>query len=218
MAEALDDALRRILARAHAAVADDSEIRRFEAEQQARMRGERLEASGISERLDVQGAAAIVRDRPRRTRALELVQAWVLSSRPVLVLTGKPGLGKTVAAAWALARLPGRYVCAGEMCELWASKRDRDRDRFFQLLRTELLVIDELGQESSADDARAMLQDAIDRRQRLPRRTMLLTNLGRAEIIARYDARTLSRLGVEADEHGIALFRHLKGTDLRSQR
>jgi len=128
------------------------------------------------------------------------------------MLLGDPGQGKTVAAAWALSRCAGRYIRANELCELRAS-RWRGRDRYQKHLTTELLVIDELGTEADISLAAPTLQDVIDARQRLPRRTLLLGN--DLDLVARYDARTLDRLGIEGDDHGIAILRTLRGPSLR---
>lgn len=210
----VDEHLRRVMERGAELVATDDELRRFEAQQIEHDRLQRIETSGISERLDEAGVHAIVHDRAKSTRALELVRAWVVSSRPVLVLLSRsPGLGKTVSAAWALARFNGRYVRAHDLCVMRDERAQRQR--YYQHLRAELLVIDELGLERNETDAKDMLLDVVDARQRLPRRTLLLGNLDKAAFVARYDARTLSRLGIDSDHAGIALIRSLKGDDLR---
>jgi DNA replication protein DnaC len=205
--------LERILERGLELIVDDTKLARFHAEQAQNDRRERLEASGISERLDGRGAQAIVDDAPQATRALELVQAWLISPRPMLVLLGEPGQGKTVAAAWGLARIQGRYVRAQDLCDMRANWRERNTYRYH--LRTGMLVLDELGTERDESAARDTLQDVVDARQRLPRRTLILGNLTKAQLVERYDKRTLSRLGVERDDDGLALLRSLKGADLR---
>lgn len=212
-ATTMDGELGRILERGRDLVVSDEELARFNARQAQRDRRDRLETCGISDRLDLRGAEAIVDDKPERSRALELVQAWLLSSRPMLVLLGDPGQGKTVAGAWALARMAGRYVRAAELCEM--RKNWRERHRYYQHLRTELLYLDELGTEDDPIEAQRTLQDVVDARQRPPRRTLISGNLSKAKVVERYDARTLSRLGIDSDDDGIALLRALKGPDMR---
>lgn len=214
----LDEALQRVIERGRAALATPDEIARWESLQGRRDRADRLEASGIGERLDAAAAKALIEDTlAYDVRALELVRAWLPSPRAMLVLLSEePGLGKTTAAAWALSRLPGRYVRAQELSELRASTRERGR--YERLVRGELLVIDELGTERDAVDARDVLQDVVDVRQRLPRRTLLLGNLSKQAFEQRYDKRTLDRLGVGSDEVGIAIVRSLKGQSLRRER
>jgi DNA replication protein DnaC len=212
----VDDHLQRVLERCGEFVVSDEEIARFEAQQGERDRRDRIESSGIGEHLDESGAAAIIADRPTETRALALVRTWLISSRPMLVLTGPPGVGKTVAAAWALSRLPGRYARAQELCEM--RENWRERARWATHLRCEILVVDELGLERDPALAKETLQDVVDKRQRTPRRTLLLGNLDKAGLVARYDARTLDRLGIDDDASGIAILRSLKGESLRRAR
>lgn len=212
----IEDALASVLKRGMQSLASEDEIRAWEGELAVRNRRERLAASGIDERLDADGAEAIVHDRALDTRALQLVRAWVASSRPALVLLGDRGQGKTVAAAWALARCAGRYVRASDLCEMREAGW-RQRDAYQRHLRTELLVVDELGTEADLTAAARMLQDVVDARQRRPRLTLLLGNqMSREELAERYDPRTLDRLGTSGDEHGIALFRLLRGRSLRA--
>lgn len=214
----LDDVLASVMDRGIALAATDEELAAWEAEETLRQRHERLVASGIAERLTESGIAALVHDRSEDTRALQLVRPWVAkNSRPMLVLLGDMGVGKTHAAAWALSRKPGRYIRARDLVELGHGGRS-DRAHFWEALRTELLVIDELGLERDETEARDTLQDVVDARQRLPRRTLLLGNLTAKELADRYDARTLDRMGAKSDDAGIAIFRRLRGKSRRRAR
>ncbi len=205
----LDDALSAVIDRARTFAVSEEEFQAWETEEVTRQRKRLLDASGVSERLDSDGEKAIVANEMLDTRALQLTRGWLLSSRPALVLLSRPGGGKTVAAGWALARLPGRYYRARDLEELMLGTTVRERDAYRAARSCELLVIDELGSERGQGDAADMLQDIIDARQRLPRRTMLLSNLDPARLVARYDDRTLDRLGRGSDEHGIAILRSL---------
>lgn len=215
--------LRAVLDRGMSQVPSEEEVARWHTNRERQDREDRLAASGILERLDERGARAILTDVAEPTRAIELVRPWLVSSRPVLVLLSvQPGLGKTVAAAWALSRVPGRYVRAEDLCEMRelglakTAEGARERDRWYAHARAELLVVDELGLEKSPVQAQSNLQSLIDMRQRSPRRTLLLGNLSKTDLVERYDARTLDRLGVESDEAGIAILRSLSGPSLRA--
>lgn len=212
--KAIDGALQRVLERGLEHLVSDEEFRRWEARQGERDRRDRLEASAISQRLDERGMSAILTDQARDTKALRMVRAWVASSRPALVLLGDPGRGKTVAAAWALARVAGRYVTEQQLCEMRKGEW-RTRKSYETHLCTELLVIDELGRERDADLALQVMLDVIDARQRLPRRTLLLGNAEKELLIERYDRASLDRLGLDSDEAGIAIVRYLRGESLR---
>lgn len=190
-------------------IASELEVARYERGRVHDTRRELLVLSGVHDALDEEGREAIVRGQERPTRALHLVRQWLASRKPVLVLVGSVGIGKTVAAGHALASRPGRYLEAPEACLL---HRDRDgREAWRRLIRCELLVIDELGTEPHAGMAAETLQAVINVRQALPRRTLIMGNLSRLTLEKRYDARTVSRLRKHA------VFRALQEADLRTE-
>lgn len=214
--EAIDasiDTFKQMIAEREIELVSEEELQRFDAKHIAQDRLERLEKSSILERLDERGHRAIVDDQPLKTRALHHVQTWLLSSRPMLMLLGDTGLGKTCAAAWALARKRGYYIKAAELADMRLDKSEKHR--YYQYARCGLLVIDELGSERDKGEAIATFDDIIDIRQHSPRRTLLLGNLSKAELIDRYGKRSLSRLGPDRDEDGLAIIRKLTGEDLR---
>ncbi len=134
------------------------------------------------------------------TRILDIVRDWVKhvkgSPRPktLLMLAGGTGIGKTVAAAWALRRFgrEGRYTKARELVQLHGSAWSETRAEYQDLLRAGLLVIDEVGAEVDPEKAKASLHDTIDERQGRP--TMVITNLAWPEMRKRLDARTVDRI------------------------
>lgn len=210
MGDSIDGALADVLSRLEGQIASDEDVARWERRRAEDLRHDLLRQSGVIEVLSQGGADAVVGDRCRTTRALDLVRQWAASSRPVFALFGGVGVGKTVAAAWALARMPGRYVRADELTALRRGEYGRGpNEEYRRHLRGELLVVDELGIEEHAGHATATLYDVFDKRQRLPRRTLLLGNLDEATLATRYDDRILSRL------REVGVVRSVRGEDLR---
>lgn len=197
----------RVLARVR--VVSDAELARYERRRERERREELLRTSGVAEVLSAHGLDAVVRDRCEPTRALELVQQWLASPWPVMLLCGPPGTGKTVAAAWALAARPGRYVELERLCQLRRERYGDPGETYWRCLQAEMLVVDELGAEEDRARGVATLHEVIDRRQRCPRRTMLLGNLDASQLRARYDERTLDRL------REVAVIRAVTGTSMR---
>jgi chromosomal replication initiation ATPase DnaA len=146
--------------------------------------------------------------------ALEVARDWLgdcVDARPVLLLCGTTGVGKTVAAADAITRTEGaRYVKAKRLVGLAAAQYGEERAAFVALCRSTLLVIDEIGLEKTEAGARESLHEILD--ERVGKRTMIIGNLSEEDIRKRLDARTLSRL----DEVGA--FIDCAGPDLRALR
>lgn len=202
--------LSEVLAETEASLATPEEVARWEREQIEQHRSDSLRMSGVLDVLALSGADAVIRDVCTVTPAMRLVREWLATKRPVLALFGDKGLGKTVAAAWALARVPGRYAEAAALCTARTADYGAPSDWYEKSVRAGLLVVDELGLEPDATVAAAALHDVINRRQRLPRRTLLLGNVSKRDFLARYDVRTIDRL------REIAVVRKIDGTSMRS--
>lgn len=151
--------------------------------------------------IDPDAAELVNTDKLEPTRALERVRSWWEQRHDkgatfVLVLVGGTGVGKTVAAAWALREsgAESSYVKAAHLASLHRvafSEMQREWDALVR--HSPLLVIDELGAGERNDDrARAALHDAIDERQGRP--TLIISNVGGEEISEYLDARTIDRL------------------------
>lgn len=115
-----------------------------------------------------------------------------------LGLLGPVSIGKTVACAWACANIGGHAIKAADVPRIL---RDYDRDeRATRILMCRLLVIDDLGTEPGRDGSpgqyfASALYELID--ARLSRRkclTLVTSNLSRADIVARYEPRTITRI------------------------
>lgn len=152
-----------------------------------------------------------------RTHALAACQRWFnvrsgSSSRPMsmMALVGLSGRGKTMAAAWLLARVGGRYVTAETMRRAFVSTHWRDAGKFDELVAQRCLVIDEAGCELDGTTALAAMNELINRRLGLERAWTLITaNIIEEEFRQRYGDRTIRRI-----EHMGAIIQ-VKGDDLR---
>lgn len=214
-------------------IATPEEIRDMELRLSLEQRRSRLAHSGITDPgpLRDDDRRMVLNDAYMQTRALEAVQGWLPRAlaardpdRNMLVLCGPRGLGKTVAAAWAIAQMGGRYVVLEEYLRdyaRWQRDRSRDDGASRQLARYDapgLLVIDELRGENEkwlAELERPGWHRIVDRRQsRRKHLTIAITNLTRDEFIAdlqngALDPRTYDRMRRDAWVIG------LKGASLR---
>ena len=136
------------------------------------------------------------------TPAITAVREWYdARSKPVLVLIGGVGSGKTVAAACLVvhARASSRHLVTAyakmrDVANLYRAGFGADAAAFERLIVAGLLVIDELTTERDIDLGRAALHEVIDERGAHGRPTLLLANRTKDEIRSRYDARTIDRL------------------------
>lgn len=209
--------LEEILARAQAAYRfpTDLEIAASEARMQREAWRDRLSSSGILASLRDEDRARVLDDALDETDALRATRAWLAKAtqtpdpdRNVLALCGPRGLGKTIAAAWALSRRGGVYATVETYLrdhERWLRDRSYDDETSQATQRMEryrtahLVVLDEIGTERNAEAMRAAFFRLMDHRQSRRRQlTILLTNLSRADFVARlergvYDERTTDR-------------------------
>lgn len=133
------------------------------------------------------------------TVALAAVRTWLDERRagrakPILVLLSGVGAGKTVAAAWLIARTGGSYAKMRDVANLYRAGFGEDAERFQSLVTARTLVIDELSTERDVDLGRAALNELIDERGAHDRTTLLIANRTRRELAERYDPRTIDRL------------------------
>lgn len=144
---------------------------------------------------------------------------------PNLLFTGAPGLGKTFLSA-AVARVvsaSGAGVAYDTATSLLAAfereKFSRDEDeradaasRVRQLTTCDLLILDDLGTEMSTAFTQSALYSLLDGRLRAGKKTIISTNLTRADIEARYGAALASRLSGEYE------WIEFRGRDVRTLR
>lgn len=204
---------------ASAPTREEHDRRRIEAE-----RERRLIAAGVATALTADDLEWLIRDElPLDTDSLRTVRRWDharstgTSAFSVLVMLGLRGVGKSVAAGWLLAKHgPGIYCSAEMLRASFKATNAQDRDLYRRAQRTRVLVVDELGRESDAESADAMMFDVINgRRGRAGGRdqlwTMLLGNISEKDFRERYDPSTVDRI----EQQGAIL--RARGSNLRER-
>lgn len=192
-----------VAARAEREAAQESERAAREARAEASRRAMRRAAVMRSiepipvarEMLDVIADDTIERSTP----ALDAARTWLAERRakrakPLLVMLSGVGVGKTVAAAWLVARTGGAYVKMRDLAHLYRAGFGDDAAKFQSLITAKLLVVDELTTERDVDLGRAALHEVVDERGSRDRGLVLIANRTRVELAERYDSRTVDRL------------------------
>jgi len=113
----------------------------------------------------------------------------------LLVLAGKAGAGKTVAACWLVAQPKTKTALFVKAAQLARWQR-YDEDEVDRLIDPGLLVIDDLGAEFNDERGSflTLLDEVLVRRLEEKRRTVVTTNLDAGEWEARYGIRILDRI------------------------
>lgn len=146
---------------------------------------------------------------PEQEVALQICRGFAqsfdsaLKAGSCLVLSGKPGTGKShLAGAILQAILPrhvGLYVTVMDLIrsvrDTWRRESSVSESEILsRLTALPLLVIDEIGVQYGTDGERAVLFDIMDRRYRDMRPTILMTNLEKAGFKAAIGDRVYDRL------------------------
>lgn len=139
---------------------------------------------------------------------LRAVQEYMRGSKALAVLHGDVGVGKTLAACWALAARGGHFVSAMDVARIFTSFSEEARRA--KLMSAFVLVVDDVGQELDPAKFGPCLTELINRRRSGGKRTILTSNLSPRALRERYpDRRLWSR--VSQCVHG----RGFEGADLR---
>lgn len=138
----------------------------------------------------------IVRNEPD-TKAARAVRAFVsAASNPrarFLWLTGARGVGKTVAALWAISEVGGLCASAEEVRRAYSQEHAEAQALRPRLERCGLLVVDDVGTAKDEADEERALFELLNRRQG-GRQTILTGNLSRSEVSRRFAGRVLDRI------------------------
>jgi DNA replication protein DnaC len=179
---------------------DELEERRFR-------RSARLERSGVLTELSDDVRVHILADQLGVHEAVEATRKWMSdrARKPWLVLSGKTGTGKTVAAADALAEEGGVFVSAEEVVVAFASMFGVESEKRERMLRSRLLVLDDVGTEKDKDRMLDALVALLSRRASATLTPTILTlNLNAKSFRERYEnERLLSRFSQSV--HWVAL-------------
>lgn len=119
-----------------------------------------------------------------------------------LIFTGRPGCGKSHLAAAVLKRLikdghDGRYANVPTVFDSIRASFNAEGDRediAADLMRAEVLVLDDLGTEHITDWVTEQLYLIINSRYNDMLATIITTNLTTTQLEQRYDARIMSRI------------------------
>ena len=126
-----------------------------------------------------------------------------------LILGGPTGRGKSFISTWIIAewQSSSAWMAASEVrvSDSWSALRPK-------VEATKLLVIDDLGREST-DWAGREIADVIELRHNRGLRTVATTNMTRDQVFARYGERLASRL----NDARLALLVDVLGPDLRKR-
>lgn len=147
---------------------------------------------------------------PEDTEATRAARQFLQGTQTFLVLCGERGLGKTTAAAVVVREYlrrdaltsrptsadppaPALFERATSFARMSAYDAE-DRRYFESLCRARLLVLDDVGTETLAGVATALLDELVDTRYGHRRRMVITSNLSPAAIRARYGERIADRL------------------------
>jgi DNA replication protein DnaC len=164
-------------------------------------RAANLRDSGIEAALLPDDVRAVVKDLLRATQALEAVRKWYAArytglrgAGSMMLLLGPCSRGKTVAEAWLLAQLGGRYVTA-ERLRLLKMARDGGAS-FYKLVEdTKVLALDDVGVELDLPSAEVALHEFFQARMGMQNGwSIISSNLSLRGFVERFGERIEHRL------------------------
>jgi len=167
-------------------------MRAQEAAQEAWLaRAARLERSGADAELPDDVRTRVVNGDLDEWHSVQATRSWLSSrdGKSCLVLAGTTGVGKTVAAADALAAEGGLLVSANEFVIAFAAMFGHEAEARERMLKTRLLVVDDIGTEDDHGRMTSALVALLSKRasaQWSP--TIMTTNMSVNEFAKRYDS------------------------------
>lgn len=145
----------------------------------------------IADRLAMSGVPAAllaIAMHPEPTPATHAVDCALEARQKLLILSGGVGVGKSVAAAYAVRRAPGRWVHSSRYVQAAFQKATDEYDRAL------MLCVDDLGAEADNEFSRTLISNLICQRWDDGLMTIGTTNLDGSRFKARYDARVQDRI------------------------
>ncbi len=134
-------------------------------------------------------------------------------SKPYLVLVGTVGVGKTIAAGYAIASNDHVvYVRANDLIAITGSRWREDKQRLAALHRAPIAIVDEAGTELDAKRWRMASFELVDSRQGQRRVTIFAGNVTSRDFAAGLDKRTVSRM------QGRTTWVEVTGNDRRAEK
>lgn len=187
----------------------EAETREHEASARSQQRDQRLSLAAPA--LTESGRNCVINETMRPTAALIAVQRWWSTPKPILILGGAVGSGKTVAGSWMLLeRLGGISVQAWQVYNYFDVNYSDNAREVERLIASTVLFMDDLGREKDPLRMRRYLCDLLDARRDGHRRTLITTNASKKQFNdAYYDKRLMSRLRESA------VWANASGRDLR---
>lgn len=159
-----------------------------------------IAASGITLHRD--DFARLANDQLETSKPLAHVKRWLGSAgaRPMLILCGAVGVGKTLAAAWAIAeRRDGVAVRSPDLgMRVFPYTNEMRAGVVEANIRSALFVLDDLGDEDLGDQRWRRAFGAWVEARQMYGVTLVTTNLLKRQFRDRYDARAIDRLNAIA--------------------
>lgn len=135
----------------------------------------------------------LINNSVKQWEPIALVNVWLKTNLPFLVMLGFSGCGKTVGCGSMIARLGGLYVHARTLDRIFAGNFGESLEQQHQIKAARYVVIDDLDTENNHERFKGVLYEVIDARQ--SRRTIFTSNLNRKAFDEVYkDARIQRRL------------------------
>jgi DNA replication protein DnaC len=129
-------------------------------------------------------AAVLSTGADESLEAMAVAKRWLVSPKPWLVLLGGTGLGKSVAAAWALRQCAERgATVAWAQADTMAVSAGGfgGEERAERLRHVDVLVVDDVGTEHASEFARSVMRGILQARHEDLLRTIVTSNLAGAE-------------------------------------
>jgi hypothetical protein len=162
-------------------------IAAWEQSQQVAAVGDRLLAAGVPKK-----AVRALGEDFFETPAIQVARIWAAGKQQTLLLVGSFGVGKSVAAAWAMKLLGGMWVAAADLPGL----RIEDKAQYNRVRSARFLVVDDLGTDANDKSGWGVneVQNILTLRHDEDLRTLVTSNLMPSAIQQAYGGRVWDRL------------------------